>query len=61
MREGKIKLVYHLKTFLDANLRTTHSLVMGNAAMCAADAGGPGGTRRRGAETVAPGPLARKR
>lgn len=37
--DGKVKLVYHLKTFLDANLRTTHSLVMGNAAMCAADAG----------------------
>ena len=36
---GKVKLVYHLKTFLDANLRTTHSLGMGNAAMCAADAG----------------------
>jgi protein-disulfide isomerase len=37
--DGKIRLVYHLKTFLDANLRTTHSLAMGNAAMCAADAG----------------------
>lgn len=37
--DGKIKLVYHLKTFLDANLGTTHSLAMGNAAMCAADAG----------------------
>jgi len=36
---GKVRLVYHLKTFLDANLRTTHSLAMGNAAMCAADAG----------------------
>jgi len=38
-KQGKIKLVYHLKTFLDANLGTTHSLAMGNAAMCAADAG----------------------
>ncbi|WP_404382404.1 DsbA family protein [Knoellia locipacati] len=38
-QQGKVKLVYHLKTFLDANLRTTHSLTMGNAAMCAADAG----------------------
>lgn len=38
-KEGRIRLVYHLKTFLDANLRTTHSLTMGNAAMCAADAG----------------------
>lgn len=37
--QGRIRLVYHLKTFLDANLRTTHSLSMGNAAMCAADAG----------------------
>lgn len=37
--QGKIKLVYHFKTFLDANLGTTHSLAMGNAAMCAADAG----------------------
>ena len=37
--DGKVRLVYHLKTFLDANLRTTHSLAMGNAAMCAADAG----------------------
>ncbi|CAN7422462.1 DsbA family protein [Knoellia sp. LjRoot47] len=38
-KQGRIKLVYHLKTFLDANLGTTHSLEMGNAAMCAADAG----------------------
>lgn len=37
--QGKIRLVYHLKTFLDANLGTTHSLTMGNAAMCASDAG----------------------
>ena len=37
--QGKVKLVYHVKTFLDANLGTTHSLVMGNAAMCAADGG----------------------
>lgn len=38
-KQGKIKLVYHLKTFLDANLGVTHSLTMGNAAMCAAEAG----------------------
>lgn len=38
-QQGKIRLVYHVKTFLDANLGTTHSLSMGNAAMCAADAG----------------------
>lgn len=37
--QGKIKLVYHLKTIIDGNLGTTHSLTMGNAAMCAADAG----------------------
>lgn len=37
--QGRIRLVYHLKTFLDANLGTTHSLSMGNAAMCASDAG----------------------
>lgn len=37
--QGKVRLVYHVKTFLDANLRTTHSLAMGNAAMCASDAG----------------------
>lgn len=37
--QGKIKLVYHLKTIIDGNLGTTHSLAMGNAAMCAADAG----------------------
>lgn len=38
-QQGKIKLVYHLKTIIDGNLGTTHSLTMGNAAMCAADAG----------------------
>ena len=37
--QGKIKLVYHLKTIIDANTGTTHSLTMGNAALCAADAG----------------------
>ncbi|EAP99268.1 putative membrane protein [Janibacter sp. HTCC2649] len=37
--QGKIKLVYHLKTIIDGNTGTTHSLTMGNAAMCAADAG----------------------
>lgn len=37
-QQGKIKLVYHLKTIIDGNLGTTHSLAMGNAAMCAADA-----------------------
>lgn len=38
-QQGKIKVVYHLKTIIDGNLGTTHSLTMGNAAMCAADAG----------------------
>ncbi len=38
-QQGKIKLVYHLKTIIDGNTGTTHSLTMGNAAMCAADAG----------------------
>lgn len=37
--QGKVKLVYHLKTIIDANTGTNHSLTMGNAAMCAADAG----------------------
>lgn len=37
--QGKIKLVYHLKTIIDSNTGTTHSLTMGNAALCAADAG----------------------
>lgn len=36
---GKVKVVYHLKTIIDANMGTDHSLVMGGAAMCAADAG----------------------
>ena len=38
-KQGKIRLVYHLKTIIDANLGVDHSLTMGNAAMCAADAG----------------------
>jgi protein-disulfide isomerase len=38
-KQGKIKLVYHLKTIIDANFGVEHSLSMGNAAMCAADAG----------------------
>ncbi|MFC7492499.1 MULTISPECIES: DsbA family protein [unclassified Knoellia] len=37
--QGKIRLVYHFKTIIDANTGTTHSLTMGNAAMCAAEAG----------------------
>ncbi|KGN38817.1 membrane protein [Knoellia subterranea KCTC 19937] len=37
--QGKVKLVYHLKTIIDANMGTTHSLTMANAALCAADAG----------------------
>ena len=37
--QGKVKLVYHLKTIIDANFGVDHSLTMGNAAMCAADAG----------------------
>jgi protein-disulfide isomerase len=38
-QQGKIRLVYHLKTIIDGNTGTTHSLTMGNAALCAADAG----------------------
>jgi len=38
-QQGKIKLVYHLKTIIDANFGVDHSLTMGNAAMCAADQG----------------------
>ncbi|KRE41295.1 DsbA family protein [Knoellia sp. Soil729] len=38
-KQGKIKLVYHLKTIIDANFGVDHSLSMGNASMCAADAG----------------------
>lgn len=38
-KQGKVKLVYHLKTIIDANMGTEHSLTMGNAALCAADAG----------------------
>ncbi|KGN32531.1 membrane protein [Knoellia sinensis KCTC 19936] len=37
--QGRIKLVYHLKTIIDANVGVEHSLMMGNAAICAADAG----------------------
>ena len=37
--EGKIKLVYHVKNFLDDNLGNDSSTRAGNAAFCAADAG----------------------
>ena len=37
--EGKVKLVYHVKNFLDDNLRNDSSTKAGNAAFCAADAG----------------------
>ncbi len=36
---GKVKVVYHVKNFLDDNLRNTSSTQAGNAAFCAADAG----------------------
>jgi protein-disulfide isomerase len=36
---GKVKLVYHVKNFLDDNLRNDSSTRAGNAAFCAADAG----------------------
>ncbi len=36
---GKIKLVYHVKNFLDDNLRNDSSTRAGNAAFCASDAG----------------------
>jgi protein-disulfide isomerase len=37
--EGKIKLVYHVKNFLDDNLGNDSSTRAANAAFCAADAG----------------------
>jgi len=37
--QGKVKLVYHFKTIIDANFGVDHSLTMANAALCAADAG----------------------
>jgi protein-disulfide isomerase len=37
--EGKIKLVYHVKNFLDDNLQNDSSTRAGNAAFCASDAG----------------------
>ncbi len=37
--QGKVKLVYHVKNFLDDNLRNEWSTKAGNAAFCAADAG----------------------
>jgi protein-disulfide isomerase len=36
---GKVELVYHVKNFLDDNLRNDSSTRAGNAAFCAADAG----------------------
>jgi protein-disulfide isomerase len=38
-REGRIKLVYHVKNFLDDNLGNDSSTRAGNAAFCASDAG----------------------
>jgi protein-disulfide isomerase len=38
-QEGKIKLVYHVKNFLDDNLRNDSSTRGANAAFCASDAG----------------------
>lgn len=38
-RAGKIKLVYHVKNFLDDNLRNDSSTRSANAAFCASDAG----------------------
>ena len=38
-KAGKIKLVYHVKNFLDDNLRNDSSTRAGNAAFCAADDG----------------------
>lgn len=37
--EGKVKVVYHIKTFLDDNLRNDSSMRAGIGALCAADAG----------------------
>lgn len=36
---GKVELVYHVKNFLDDNLRNDSSTRAGNAAFCASDAG----------------------
>jgi protein-disulfide isomerase len=38
-KAGKVKLVYHVKNFLDDNLRNDSSTKAGNAAFCASDAG----------------------
>ncbi|HMM94523.1 MAG: thioredoxin domain-containing protein [Micrococcales bacterium] len=38
-KAGKVKLVYHVKNFLDDNLGNTWSTQAANAAFCAADAG----------------------
>lgn len=38
-KAGKITLVYHVKNFLDDNLRNDSSTRAGNAAFCASDAG----------------------
>jgi protein-disulfide isomerase len=38
-KAGKVKLVYHVKNFLDDNLRNDSSTKAGNAAFCAADDG----------------------
>jgi protein-disulfide isomerase len=38
-REGKISLVYHIKNFLDDNLRNDSSTRAANGVFCAADAG----------------------
>lgn len=38
-QDGKVKLVYHIKNFLDDNLRNDSSTRAANAAFCAADAG----------------------
>lgn len=37
--QGKINLVYYTKTFMDDNLRNDSSTKVGNASLCAADAG----------------------
>lgn len=37
--DGEIRAVYHIKTFLDQNLRNDASMRAGNGAACAADAG----------------------
>ena len=36
---GEVKVIYHMKNFLDANLNNDSSTRAGNAAACAADAG----------------------